>query len=513
MGSVGPVGRSLGRRWLEGSTSRSWPSTTSAHPESLARLLARDSVHGPCGFEVKATDGRLQVGTHEIEVFAERHPRDLPWARLGVDVVTSPRAGSVPVILPPRTSRRAPHVIVSAPQGRGRHLRDGRQRGHFDRDVHKVISNASCTTNCLVPMVEVLDDASVSSKGFMTTVHAYTGDQRWSTGRTKTRDGPGRRRATSCPPRPARHAPPGWSCSDPGPTRRGGVARAGARTGRSPTSSCSCARVTTDEINAAFHDAARRPARRRPRLLSRRPRLHRHRRLARLVRVRRQLTMAAGRLAKVFGWYDNEWGYANRLAELDRARRPPGITAPSPGAGATGTQARSPSDAFFGEAARVTVPSSALTADPDRCGEPDSAGQASNGTIRTGHFECRATWVLALPSRSSGKPPIPRLPTTIRSACWSLAACNTTETGLPSRTRHSGVTPASANGAHHSPSSLAASVARIRAPGSQRRGHRESTGPWRGRRQHGRPCSGRVQRPTRRRGERSASRRVRRPFG
>ena len=67
-------------------------------PESLARLLARDSVHGPCGFEVKATDGRLQVGTHEIEVFAERHPRDLPWARLGVDVVTSRRASSLPVM-------------------------------------------------------------------------------------------------------------------------------------------------------------------------------------------------------------------------------------------------------------------------------------------------------------------------------------------------------------------------------------------------------------------------------
>jgi glyceraldehyde 3-phosphate dehydrogenase len=289
-------------------------------PESLARLLARDSVHGPCDLEVKATDGRLHVGTHEIDVLAERQPRDLPWARLGVDVVIE-STGKFSA-----RDRAAGHlqagakvVIVSAPsKGADATFVMGVNDATFDRDVHQVISNASCTTNCLVPMIKVLDDAFGVEQGFMTTVHAYTGDQLLVDGPHKDA-------------RRARAAAINIVPTSTGAARATGLVmqtmqgRLDGAAVRVPVADGSLTDlvillrhdVTADDINAAFRDAAHDGP------------------LVGIIDYSvddlvstdiigssascvfdSQLTMASGRLAKVFGWYDNEWGYANRLAEL-----------------------------------------------------------------------------------------------------------------------------------------------------------------------------------------------------
>ena len=289
-------------------------------PESLARLLARDSVHGPCDFEVKATDGRLHVGPREIEVLAEREPRDLPWARLEVDVVIE-STGKFSA-----RDRAAAHleagagvVIVSAPsKGADATFVMGVNDATFNRDVHKVISNASCTTNCLVPMIKVLDDAFGVEQGFMTTVHAYTGDQLLV-------DGPHE------DARRARAAAINIVPTSTGAARATGLVmqtmqgRLDGTAVRVPVADGSLTDlvvllrddVTADDINGAFRDAANDGP------------------LVGIIDYSiddlvstdiigspascvfdSQLTMASGRLAKVFGWYDNEWGYANRLAEL-----------------------------------------------------------------------------------------------------------------------------------------------------------------------------------------------------
>ena len=288
-------------------------------PESLARLLARDSVHGPCDLEVKATDGRLHVGTHEIDVLAERQPRTFRGRGWESTWSSSRRASSVPGTEPPVISKQAQSGDRVGPvQGRRRHLRDGRERRHVRPRRAPVISNASCTTNCLVPMIKVLDDAFGVEQGFMTTVHAYTGDQLLVDGPHKDA-------------RRARAAAINIVPTSTGAARATGLVmqtmqgRLDGAAVRVPVADGSLTDlvillrhdVTADDINAAFRDAAHDGP------------------LVGIIDYSvddlvstdiigspascvfdSQLTMASGRLAKVFGWYDNEWGYANRLAEL-----------------------------------------------------------------------------------------------------------------------------------------------------------------------------------------------------
>ena len=181
----------------------------------LARLLARDSVHGPFGFEVKANGGDLLVASTTVPVLGERDPSLLPWKSLGVDVViessghftTRDKAAA-------HLDAGAPRVLVSAPcKGADATFVIGVNEDSFDPAKHQVISNASCTTNCLVPMIKVLDDAFGVERGFMTTIHAYTGDQQLVDGPHKDPVGPGPPPSTSCRPPRAPHGRPGWSCS------------------------------------------------------------------------------------------------------------------------------------------------------------------------------------------------------------------------------------------------------------------------------------------------------------
>ncbi|MCC6435443.1 MAG: aldehyde dehydrogenase, partial [Acidimicrobiales bacterium] len=147
--------------------------------KTMAHLLKYDSVMGRLGQDVSVVDGGLKVGDDEFKILAERDPSKLPWGELGVDLViestgvfTSKEKASA------HLAGGAPLVIVSAPSdGADLTIVVGVNDGDFDPENHKVISNASCTTNCFVPMVQVLDAAFGVEKGLMTTVHAYTNDQ------------------------------------------------------------------------------------------------------------------------------------------------------------------------------------------------------------------------------------------------------------------------------------------------------------------------------------------------
>lgn len=151
-----------------------------ADDDVLAYLLQYDSVMGPLGQKVEVVDGRMKVGRHEVKMLMERNPADLPWGELGVDVVVEATgifrsrdklqlhldAGAKRVILTVPSKDEIDEMVVL---GVNDDVLDA-------SDV--IVSNASCTTNCLAPIAKVLDDAFGIERGIMTTVHAYTNDQR-----------------------------------------------------------------------------------------------------------------------------------------------------------------------------------------------------------------------------------------------------------------------------------------------------------------------------------------------
>ena len=147
--------------------------------ETMAHLLKYDSVMGQLEADVEAVDDGIKVGGDTLKVLAVRDPKELPWGDLGVDVVVESTG-----IFTARDKAAlhldggAPFVVVSAPSsGADGTFVVGVNDDTFDGATQKVVSNASCTTNCFVPMVKVLDDAFGVERGLMTTVHAYTNDQ------------------------------------------------------------------------------------------------------------------------------------------------------------------------------------------------------------------------------------------------------------------------------------------------------------------------------------------------
>lgn len=149
---------------------------------TLAHLLTYDSIHGIFDKKVEATEDSLTVDGHSIKVMAIKDPRDLPWKDLGVDYVVEATgifrsrdkaalhldAGCKKVILTAPGKGEPPDVTIVM----------GVNHSDYDPANHHIISNASCTTNCLAPVVKVLHDAFVVQRGLMTTIHAYTNDQR-----------------------------------------------------------------------------------------------------------------------------------------------------------------------------------------------------------------------------------------------------------------------------------------------------------------------------------------------
>jgi len=148
--------------------------------KTLAHLLKYDSVHGTYDAEVKAKDGVISVDDKEVKVLAERDPANLPWRTLGVDIAVestgffTDRDGAAKHL-----SAGAKKVIISAPaKNPDITVVMGVNHDKYDAARHNIISNASCTTNCLAPVVKVLNDNFTVKRGFMTTCHSYTNDQR-----------------------------------------------------------------------------------------------------------------------------------------------------------------------------------------------------------------------------------------------------------------------------------------------------------------------------------------------
>jgi glyceraldehyde 3-phosphate dehydrogenase len=290
---------------------------------TMANLLAFDSTFGRLGQPVSHTDDSLIVAGRAIVVLSERDPAGLDWGKLGADVVIEStgkfrsRDGAALHL-----KGGARKVLISAP-GKGVDLTVviGVNERDYDPDRHDVISNASCTTNCVAPMVKVLHDAFGVVQGFMTTVHAYTGDQ-------NLLDGPHKDL------RRARSAATSIVPTTTGAARAAGEvipALAGKLDGmavRVPVEDGSLTDlavvlggdVTAADVNRAFAVAASDP---------KSPLGHGILRYSTDPIVSRDiigdsascvfdsaLTQASGRLVKVFGWYDNEWGYTSRLADL-----------------------------------------------------------------------------------------------------------------------------------------------------------------------------------------------------
>jgi len=288
--------------------------------ETNAHLLKYDSTHGRLGLDVQARADSISVGGHSIKVFAERDPKALPWGDLGVDVVIEstgiftdgPKAAA-------HIEGGAPRVIISAP---GTNVDGtfviGVNDDTFDPAVHKIVSNASCTTNCFVPMIKVLDDAFGVEKGLMTTVHAYTNDQNLldlahkdlrrarASAVNIVPASTGAARATSLVLESMKGRLDGSALRVPVPD--GSITDFTGILGRD---------VTAEEINAVFAAAAANGP------------------LSKVLVYTEdeivssdivgspasctfdsKLSMAMGSLVKIFGWYDNEWGYSNRLVDL-----------------------------------------------------------------------------------------------------------------------------------------------------------------------------------------------------
>ncbi|MEY3806224.1 MAG: glyceraldehyde-3-phosphate dehydrogenase [Actinomycetota bacterium] len=287
--------------------------------KTMAHLLKYDSVLGVLPDDIKAVDEGISVNGKVLKVLSERDPKALPWGQLGVDLVIESTG-----IFTDRDKAAmhleagAPLVIVSAPSnGADATFVYGVNHQDFDRSVHKVISNASCTTNCFVPLVKVLDDAFGVENGMMTTVHAYTGDQALVDGphsdlrRARgaainiTPTSTGAARATSLVMESMKGKLDGTALRVPVPT--GSITDFVANL-KKP--------ATKDEINAAFKAAANGPLKGvleytdEP-IVSSDIVTNPHSCV-----FDSDLTMSMGTLVKVLGWYDNEWGYSNRLVDL-----------------------------------------------------------------------------------------------------------------------------------------------------------------------------------------------------
>jgi len=289
-------------------------------PTTLAHLLKYDSVHGRLGVDVKAVDGSIDVGGKLVKVLCERDPAKLPWKALGAEVVCestglfSKRADAAKHL-----QAGARKVVISAPsKDADVTVVIGVNSDAYDPDKHEVISTASCTTNCLAPVAKVLNDEFGIQKGLMTTIHAYTNDQRIldlphkdlrraraaALSMIPTTTGAAQAVALALPELKGKLT--GMAIRVPVPD--GSVVDFTALLSRN---------TTAEEINAAMKKAA--DGRLKGVLeYSEEP----------LVSIdivgnpsssifdSKSTTVIDGNLAKVVSWYDNEWGYSSRLAEM-----------------------------------------------------------------------------------------------------------------------------------------------------------------------------------------------------
>ena len=286
---------------------------------TLAHLLTYDSTYGRIDAEVGYDESSITVDGRRITATAEPDPAKLDWGGLGVDIVVEStgrfRSRDTAALHLKAGARK---VIISAPgKGEDATIVMGVNDRTYDPQAHDVISGASCTTNCVVPMVKILHDTFGIERGFMTTVHAYTGDQ-------VLLDFPHKdlRRARSAAvniiPTTTGAA---RSAALVIPELRGKLDGIALRVPVEDASLTDLAVVLNreagaEEINQAFKEAADGPMRQILRYTSDPIVSHDVIGDPHSCVLDASLTQANGNLAKVFGWYDNEWGYTNRLADL-----------------------------------------------------------------------------------------------------------------------------------------------------------------------------------------------------
>jgi glyceraldehyde 3-phosphate dehydrogenase len=289
--------------------------------EGMALLFKRDSVHGIWPEEVSVDGSILRIGDREIKTFSERDPSAIPWGDVGADVVVestgvfTSRDGAAGHL-----EGGAKKVVVSAP-AKGVDATFVYKVNHetYAPESDHVVSNSSCTTNCVVPMAKVLVDSFDMESAYMTTCHAYTNDQSLLDAAHKD-------------PRRARTAPQNIIPTSTGAARTIGVifpelqGKVDGMSLRVPVPDGSITdfvanlprEVSVDDVNAAFKEAAEgelkdileysdapivssdvvgNPA---------------------SCIFDSQLTMSSGKTVKILGWYDNEWGYSNRTVDLVR---------------------------------------------------------------------------------------------------------------------------------------------------------------------------------------------------
>ena len=290
-------------------------------PENLAYLLQFDSAYGRLPQTVSVADGHLHVGSHKIRVLAERDPAQLPWKDLGIELVIestglfTKREGAAKHL-----EAGAKKVIISAPaKGADLTVVIGVNDDQYDPERHHIVSNASCTTNCLAPLAKVLLDRFGIETGFLTTCHAYTATQA-IVDRPDPKDyRRGRSAAVSIVPSTTGAATavaevlPALKGKMDGlalrvPTLTGSIVDFVVRTEQP---------ITKEAVNQAFVEAAEGPMRgilaiAPPHIVSADIIGDPHSSIVDL-----ESTMTLGdRTVKVLSWYDNEYGYASRLVDL-----------------------------------------------------------------------------------------------------------------------------------------------------------------------------------------------------
>jgi glyceraldehyde 3-phosphate dehydrogenase len=288
--------------------------------ETMAYLLKHDSVLGTLDEDVTAGDGKITVGSHELQLLSERDPGSLPWGDLGVDVVLESTG-----FFTDRDSAAkhidggAKKVIISAPaKGPDVTIVIGVNDDHYDPEAHDVISNASCTTNCVAPLAKVLHDEFTIEQGFMTTIHAYTNDQRVL---DLPHEDLRRSRAAAInliPTSTGAAKAIGLVMPDLQGKVDGMSMRAPVPDGSIVDLVCRVGRETTkDEVNELFRSKADSGTLEGILQYTDEPLVSTDVQGSSYSAVfDSDLTMVNGSMVKVFGWYDNEWGYSCRLVDL-----------------------------------------------------------------------------------------------------------------------------------------------------------------------------------------------------
>ncbi|MGO4455239.1 type I glyceraldehyde-3-phosphate dehydrogenase [Arthrobacter sp. RAF14] len=289
-------------------------------PETLAHLLKYDSVTGRLGVSVEVQDGDLVVDGKHIKVLAERDPANLPWGELGVDIVIESTGFFTKAAdAKKHIEAGAKKVLISAPAtDEDITIVMGVNDELYNTDEHNIISNASCTTNCLGPLAKAINDAFGIERGLMTTIHAYTADQ-------NLQDGPHKdlRRARAAainmvPTSTGAAKAIGLVLPELKGKLDGYAVRVPVPTGSATDLTATLSReVTVEEVNAAVKAAAESGPLKGYLTYTEDPIVS-----SDIVTDPASsifdagLTKVIGNQVKVVSWYDNEWGYSNRLVDL-----------------------------------------------------------------------------------------------------------------------------------------------------------------------------------------------------